>query len=267
MKIHHINCGTMCPIAAHWLNKQGKMLCHCLLIETEHNGLVLVETGFGLEDMRRPWGRLGPASLILGIQRREEDTAIRQVEALGFSAKDVRHIVPTHLDLDHAGGLSDFPEAKVHVFAPEYAAAMKGEIRYRAAHWAHQPDWEVYRVSGERWMDFACVRGLHGVPPEILLVPLIGHSAGLCAVAVQTNKGWLLHTGDAYFHHDEIHTPAGKGSFLLEAFQVVVGHDQKMRRYNQERLRELVQQQGDQVHVFCAHDPDEFDHLAKYGAL
>ena len=33
----------------------------------------------------------------------------RRSRALGFSPDDVRHIVVTHLDLDHAGGLADFP--------------------------------------------------------------------------------------------------------------------------------------------------------------
>ncbi|MFD0510570.1 MBL fold metallo-hydrolase [Streptomyces aureus] len=31
---------------------------------------------------------------------------------LGYAVDDVRHIVLTHLDLDHAGGLPDFPRAR-----------------------------------------------------------------------------------------------------------------------------------------------------------
>ena len=52
-------------------------------------------------------------------------TWARQVEALGYSARDVRHIVVTHLDPDHAGGLSDFPDAEVHIFRAEHKAAME----------------------------------------------------------------------------------------------------------------------------------------------
>jgi glyoxylase-like metal-dependent hydrolase (beta-lactamase superfamily II) len=36
-----------------------------------------------------------------------------QVQRLGFDPRDVRHIVLTHLDFDHAGGLDDFPHATV----------------------------------------------------------------------------------------------------------------------------------------------------------
>ena len=60
---------------------------------------------------------------MLNIQLREQDTAIRQLEALGHKASDVRHIVLTHLDFDHAGGLEDFPNATVHVMDAEFVAA------------------------------------------------------------------------------------------------------------------------------------------------
>jgi glyoxylase-like metal-dependent hydrolase (beta-lactamase superfamily II) len=34
----------------------------------------------------------------------------RQIERLGFRREDVRHIVITHFDFDHIGGLVDFPD-------------------------------------------------------------------------------------------------------------------------------------------------------------
>ena len=36
-------------------------------------------------------------------------------DGAGFRREDVRHILVTHLDFDHAGGLPDFPDAVVHV--------------------------------------------------------------------------------------------------------------------------------------------------------
>lgn len=60
-----------------------------------------------LRDVRDPASRLsGFFLLLLAPDCREEVTAVRQVERLGFL---VRHIVLTHLDLDHTGGLDDFP--------------------------------------------------------------------------------------------------------------------------------------------------------------
>ena len=63
----------------------------------------------------------------------ESQTAIRQVEALGFSATDVRHLVPTHLDIDHAGGLPDFPEAELHVWRPEMEAVQSPSLKEKLA--------------------------------------------------------------------------------------------------------------------------------------
>ena len=117
MKIHHLNCGTLCPICAQLLNgtggffARGELVCHCLLVESE-DGLVLIDTGIGQHDIDHP-RRLGAFfDLLSGPVYKPQETAIAQVKALGFQPSDVRHIIPTHLDLDHAGGLADFPHAK-----------------------------------------------------------------------------------------------------------------------------------------------------------
>ena len=49
----------------------------------------------------------------------ESSCAVRQVEALGFTPEDVTDIVLTHLELDHAGGITDFPQARIHVHERE----------------------------------------------------------------------------------------------------------------------------------------------------
>ena len=84
--------------------QRTERVCHCLLIET-HPGLVLVDTGLGLQDIAHPHQRLGHPFLMLAQPYLHiEETAIRQIEQLGFSSLDVRHITLIHLDLDHAGG-------------------------------------------------------------------------------------------------------------------------------------------------------------------
>ncbi|NJL23586.1 MAG: MBL fold metallo-hydrolase, partial [Leptolyngbyaceae cyanobacterium SM1_3_5] len=109
MHIHHLNCGCMCPIGGALFDGfsrgfTAELVCHCLLIET-NQGLVLVDTGFGLRDVRSPDSRLSPFFIhVNNIQFESKYTAIEQIEQLGFSAQDVRHIVLTHLDFDHAGG-------------------------------------------------------------------------------------------------------------------------------------------------------------------
>ena len=64
MRVHHLNCGTICPPFGRLtrgkgsLLSRGHMICHCLLIET-NDGLVLVDTGIGLGDIASPRERLG----------------------------------------------------------------------------------------------------------------------------------------------------------------------------------------------------------------
>jgi glyoxylase-like metal-dependent hydrolase (beta-lactamase superfamily II) len=263
MRVHHLNCGTLCPVAfelAGVFRPQHAMVCHVLLIETPSSGLVLVDTGFGTQDLRTPV-LLGAAfQKLAGPLLREEETAIALVRRLGFQPSDVRHIVPTHLDLDHAGGLSDFPHAKVHAYEPEVRAMEQGSTlaerhRYRKHQFAHRPDWVRYEVSGERWRGFECVRALTGLPPELLLVPTVGHSRGHVAVVVESSKGALVHAGDAYFHHAEVRGD-GRGCPLpLRLFQRAAAFDDGARRRNQVRLRELARSLD--IEIFSAHDPVE----------
>lgn len=239
----------------------GRMVAHVLVVETER-GLVLVDSGFGLDDCRDPARRLGEARTLIRPVLDESECAIRQIERLGFAATDVRHVVLTHLDLDHAGGLSDFPWAEVHVHRREHAAAFGSSsffdrARYRRVQFAHGPRWVLHEESGERWNGFECVRELAGLPPEILLVPLHGHSRGHAGVAIDVGGRWLLHAGDAYFHRDEVRAPARRCPPGLDVFQRIVQVDGAARTRNQERLRELHRKNGEQIRIFSAHDPEE----------
>jgi glyoxylase-like metal-dependent hydrolase (beta-lactamase superfamily II) len=98
------------------------------------------------------------------------------------------------------------------------------------------------------------------VDPEVLIVPLPGHSRGHSAIAVNAADGWLLHCGDGYFHRDQVQTPPGCPPGL-RAFQAVVGLERKRRLKNEERLRELNERKGE-IRMFCAHDRAEFHALA-----
>lgn len=260
----------MCPYGRRLMTGEGgwlataEMCCHCLLIETAQ-GLVLVDSGLGTDDVRDP-RRLGRV-FVAGIRPalRQEETALAQILKLGFRADDVRHVVVTHLDLDHAGGIGDFPEAKIHVFDAELNAAMAPHLherlRYVSAQWAHGPDWVRHEVAGDRWFGFESIRAIPGLDPEVLLVPLTGHTRGHCGVAVKNREHWMLHCGDAYFFRDEVETPASC-PIGLRAFQNLVQVNGKQRLHNQRRLRELKAGHSAEIDLFCAHDPQELQRHA-----
>jgi glyoxylase-like metal-dependent hydrolase (beta-lactamase superfamily II) len=264
MKIHHLNCGTLRTIEATYDRpRPAPVVNHCLLVETDAHGLVLVETGLGLGDVRDPGAALGAEWVEMTEPVLDEkETAVRQVARLGYAPSDVRHIIVTHLDVDHSGGLPDFPDAQVHVLAAELDAARADAsgFRYRSAHWAHEPHWVTYDLEpGEPWFGFTALQP-KGLPPEIRLVPLGGHTAGHTGVAVRDGDRWLLHCGDAYYYHREIETPSEVHP-LLDMVQTSSQVHRDLRLGTQARLRELVRDHGDQVELFSAHDPWE---LARY---
>ena len=245
-----------------------RMVCHCLLVEGP-DSLTLVDSGFGTADLAEK--RMGKAFIaLMGAALDPAETAVAQVKAAGYKPEDVTDIVLTHLDLDHAGGLGDFPGAKVHIFADELAAARASKSpreknRYIQAQWAHGPNWVEHSVAGDSWLGFDSVRSVND---DILLIPTRGHTRGHCAVAVKRpSGGWFLHAGDAYFSYGEKEIPPTCPSGL-KMFQSIVQMDKKARHANADRLRSFNAEHGpgsgsaDPVTMFCAHDAVEFDALA-----
>lgn len=171
----------------------------CLLVGT-NRGLLLVDTGLGLHDYESPTRMMRAFMKIMRAVRDPEIAIVRQLARLGYDPGEVRDIVLTHLHLDHAGGLPDFPQADVHLLRREYEALghprrLSG-MPCNKADFAHAPRWQLHQPEGERWYDFEAVR-IAGIQPEVWLVPLPGHTPGHCGVALQAGSGWLFHCGDA----------------------------------------------------------------------
>lgn len=257
MNIHHLNCMTF---------YQGyREITHCLLVETP-DGLVLVDSGLGLADYTHPAWRVKVMTTVDRVPCDLEETAFRQVQRLGFSPRDVRHIVLTHLHYDHSGGLPDFPWAKVHVFEDEYQAAM--HLRWyhildlfgiSPSHWAHNPDWVRHADGWSDWFGMPALSVIDSDDPTILLVPLPGHTPGHCGVAVKSDTGWLLHCGDAFVRSTEVDPLAPRRHFPFWFWPIErVMFPAKQQR----RLRNLLRQHADEVRLVCSHDPHAFDELA-----
>ncbi|QLY32552.1 MBL fold metallo-hydrolase [Nocardia huaxiensis] len=255
MRVHHLECGNLDPLGGEWLWGM-EFVVHCLLVEHD-TGLLLVDTGLGEQAARRPdWLGRGWSSVFRpGLD--PAISALAQIESLGYTREDVRDIVLTHLDLDHAGGLADFPDARVHLFENELRAMESprslGETqRYRAPQLRHGPRWQLHSEGGDSWFGFAGARTLPGIPEEVVLVPLAGHSRGHAGVALRTGDSWLLHAGDSYFGH--LGRPEdGERPWAIAAFEAFAAADGRARRLNHERLSELARDHTDDVTVFSAH--------------
>jgi len=234
------------------------LVCHVLLVETD-NGLVLVDSGFGSHDCLQPAKRVGPTRLVARPVFDHRETAAHQVERLGFRRDDVRHIIVTHFDADHIGGLSDFPAARIHVTAAEALGAVRSpswreKLRFRPAQWSYGPDIVEHDPDGETWRGFAAAKELDDVAPGIVLVSLPGHTRGHACVAVDAGHRWVLHCGDAFYHPGTL-DGSSRVPRALTVMESVVAWDLKKVRDNHSRLAELYQRQDPDLFIVNAHDP------------
>jgi len=166
------------------------------LIERDDAPPMLVDTGFGAE-----------------AAARRKRTLIRPVEdglrAIGIDPASIADVVITHLHYDHAGSLDLFPNARFHVQEAELAfatskAMLHGHVR---APFDVEPVAEMVRLLfGERLVFHA---GDAELRPGITLRFLPGHTAGLQAVEVATQRGPVILASDVCHLYANLlrHTP------------------------------------------------------------
>ena len=251
----------MCPWVAKLLPwaLPKTFCCHCFLIETEDR-LILVDTGVSTLDCAQP-SRLGFTHKLFQFQLNPHETALHHLETLGYRRDDLTDIVLTHLDSDHASGLCDFPNARVHVAIHSLEDARSRRsihhwLRYRPHYLHDEIDWSLIDLDrGEQWMTFDRVQE-SPFGPDFLFVDLPGHTPGHLGVAVKSKEGWLLHAGDAYYHQSVL--TKGRNDFRLLSFFEGRAH---MNRSQAKETLQRIQALSDEVSVVCSHDAAFFPEL------
>lgn len=172
------------------------------LIEHPKHGLVLWDTGINdaVADPERGDAYWGPGLRdAFGTHGFTRDHAVdRQLEKLGVKPADVRYVVYSHLHLDHAGGMSYFPNA-VHV-------AQRDELRY--ALWPDAWTKPVYCQN-----DFADIRKLNFLEIEgdfdlfgdgtMKLLRMPGHTPALQTLLLDLpNRGRVCLASDTGHQRD-----------------------------------------------------------------
>ena len=152
---------------------------------------ILVDTGY---DSTEASGRSRP---IL----RDPAKALADI---GIFPDDISTIVVTHLHYDHAGGLSAFPNATLHLQVAEMAYATGPcmchdtlRMPYTAGHVCDA----VHRVHAGQVIFHD---GDGQVADGVTVHRLGGHSRGLQAVRVRTTAGWLCLASDATHYYENV---------------------------------------------------------------
>jgi hypothetical protein len=79
--------------------------------------------------------------------------------------------------------------------------------RFRPQQWSTSNHWRLYSLAdGETWNGSGRVQQLDGLPSELLIVPLRGHTLDRVDIVPNTTRdNWFLNAADAYFFHEEMH--------------------------------------------------------------
>ncbi len=167
------------------------------MIRHPKHGVILYDTGYSTRfyDVtgRFPFSMLRkftPAEIT------EEDNAVRQLEAAGVPADQVKTIILGHGHVDHVPGVADFPEAKVVVDHREWAFMQgstlgiffKGYVKSLYENIGNQIETLNFATQGKPYglFDKAIDIWEDG---SMILVPIEGHTVGQMGLLVNLPDG------------------------------------------------------------------------------
>jgi glyoxylase-like metal-dependent hydrolase (beta-lactamase superfamily II) len=221
VKVHPLTTGTiMYPVDAlfttggrlaflHFLGFRSERVeipVPCFLLEHPTAGPFLVDTGHHASMAADPKGSYGP---LLGrgvgphLRMTADDALPHQLRERGVDPDAIKLVVMTHLHIDHASGVSQFPNATFIVTAREWEAATTGGIRegYVRRQFDHAFDWRTIDFDGDEVSSFASfgrTLDLFG-DGSVRLAYTPGHTLGHMSLVIRTAGPEFLIVGDAAY--------------------------------------------------------------------
>jgi glyoxylase-like metal-dependent hydrolase (beta-lactamase superfamily II) len=227
--------------------------CPVFLVRHPSAGAILVDTGLHpsvATDPKENFGslgaRFGHPSLAPG-----EDAA-SQLRERGLEPGEVPTVVMTHLHLDHASGISEFPNSTFVVSETEWQAATHGPnpmaSGYRRSHFDYAFDYrtvDFHRGNVDSYASFGRTFDLFG-DGSLRLAYTPGHSAGHMSVICRLTKRDLVIGGDCFYVEGQL-----DGSEPLPPRP----HDAHNARRSLQELR-LFRSQFPDAMITPGHDPN-----------
>lgn len=226
----------------------------CTLIEHPTEGPGLFDTGSS-EVLARNTRRISLEAYRHVTQHRmtAADTVRAQLERDRVQASEVRWIVLSHLDPDHAGGLRDFPNARIICSravrdlgrSHSVGAALRGRIfpQHLPLDFAERA--AAVPETGPPLGPFPWTHDLFG-DGSIVLVPLPGHAIGHIGALLRLDSGerWFL-VADAVW--------SGEGLSRRGFFHEVIAVDRAAQRATRRALAAFTEE--NEVLVLPSHCP------------
>jgi glyoxylase-like metal-dependent hydrolase (beta-lactamase superfamily II) len=186
------------------------------LVEHPSVGPVLIDTGFHPSVAANPRANLGRLSQFTfkDVQMKPEQAAPAQLRARGIEPSSVKVVLMTHLHVDHASAISEFPDSTFVVSAAEWAAASAhGQFHgYVKRQFDHGFDYRLLDFEGrdaESFSGFARSFDVFG-DGSVRAVYTPGHTLGHMSIVLRTVSGEVLVAADAIYLRrtlDDTHLP------------------------------------------------------------
>ncbi|MGA4792131.1 N-acyl homoserine lactonase family protein [Nocardia sp. AB354] len=219
----------------------------------EHDeGLMIFDSGLATAGAGDPAAAYGEMASAFRIDFPEQYRLDRQIEAIGYTTRDVRRVVLSHMHFDHTGGLDLFPHAQGFIGA--------GELRY--AKTPSNLDAAFFREE-----DIAAAQKIawNEVPAgydhdlfgdgSVTLLSLHGHTPGTLGLKLRMpDESTLVLTSDAAHKRDSVDLIIGM------PFDV----DRPNKNNSLQKIKLLATQPG--TTVWISHDPSDWSELRAAGS-
>jgi N-acyl homoserine lactone hydrolase len=234
VRLHSLLCGRTVAPPAYLLREPGRLATRralgvgvgrsqwlpvpivAFLLEHPGAGRVLIDTGLHPSVAVKPAESFGRITLLAfrDLQMDAGQAVPAQLRERGIDPGEVKTVVMTHLHVDHASGVSEFPEATFVLSRSEWeAATSQGQLHgYVTRQFDHAFDYRLLDFDGqepESFAGFARSFDLFG-DGSVRTVYTPGHTLGHMSVVVRTAGGEVLVAGDAIYlrrNLDDTHLP------------------------------------------------------------
>src|SRR5919198_4910364 len=176
------------------------------LVEHPGFGHLLIDTGFHSSVAVDPKQNLGRVSSLAfkDIKMEPAQAVSHQLRARGIEPGSIKLVLMTHMHVDHASAISEFPAATFLVSTREWEAASepRGSLRgYARRQFDHAFDYRLVDFDSSRSESFASFGRSFDVfgDGSVRLVSTPGHTPGHLSVVLRLSGREALVAGDAIY--------------------------------------------------------------------